>query len=151
MDKIIVSDTSCLIALSKIGFLNILRDLFKEIIITKEVRDEFGSNLSEWIIIAEVKNKDKQIEIEKRLDRGEANSIAIALEIKDSTLIIDEVKGLNIAKSLHLDIIGTIGILLIAQKKDIIKDALSIILKLQNKGFRLSETIIEKIREDLSK
>ncbi len=93
MDKIIVSDTSCLIALSKIGFLNILRDLFKEIIITKEVRDEFGSNLSEWIIIAEVKNKDKQIEIEKRLDRGEANSIAIALEIKDSTLIIDEVKG----------------------------------------------------------
>jgi predicted nucleic acid-binding protein len=68
MDKIIISDTSCLIALSKIGMLNILKDLYQEIIVTREVHDEFGSKLPEWINVLEVKDKQKQIEIEKRLD-----------------------------------------------------------------------------------
>jgi len=58
MDKIIISDTSCLIALSNIGLLDVLRDLYQEVIITKEVQAEFGGNLPEWIIVSEVKNKD---------------------------------------------------------------------------------------------
>jgi len=33
MDKIIISDTSCLIALSNIGMLHILKDLFEEVLI----------------------------------------------------------------------------------------------------------------------
>jgi predicted nucleic acid-binding protein len=39
MHKIIISDTSCLIALSNINLLNILKDLYQEIIITKEVHE----------------------------------------------------------------------------------------------------------------
>ena len=35
------------------------------------------------IIISEVKNKEKQAEIEKRLDKGESSSIAMALEISN--------------------------------------------------------------------
>ncbi len=38
MGKIIISDTSCLIALSNIGLLNILKDLYGEVIITTEVK-----------------------------------------------------------------------------------------------------------------
>jgi predicted nucleic acid-binding protein len=51
VNKIIISDTSCLIALSNIGQLSILKDLFKEIIITEEVKDEFGDKLPIWIKI----------------------------------------------------------------------------------------------------
>ena len=81
MDKIIISDTSCLIALSKIEKLDLLRDLYHEIIITSDVYQEFGGSLPDWIIISEVKDKQKQKDLEKRLDRGEASSIALALEI----------------------------------------------------------------------
>ena len=55
MDKIIISDTSCLIALSKIEKLDLLKDLYYEIIITKDVQQEFGGLLPDWVLITEVK------------------------------------------------------------------------------------------------
>lgn len=42
MDKVIISDTSCLIALTKIDKLNVLKALYQKIIITKDVYNEFG-------------------------------------------------------------------------------------------------------------
>jgi predicted nucleic acid-binding protein len=145
MNRIIISDASCLIALSKIGMLNILKDLYQEIIITREVNDEFGGKIPEWIIVIEVKNKQKQFEIEKRLDKGEASSIALALEIEGPTLIMDEIKGRKIAQSLDIDIIGTIGVIILANKRGLIKDIISVILKLVNSGFRLSDKLLEKL------
>ncbi len=147
MGKIIISDTSCLIALTKIDKLDLLKDLYQEIIITKDVYQEFGGTLPDWILITEVRNKEKQKEIEKRLDHGESSSIALALEIDNSTLIIDEIKGRKIAQSLNIDIIGTIGIILLANKKGLISDVIGTILRLVNKGFRLSDTLINKIIE----
>lgn len=151
MNKIIISDTSCLIALTKIDKLDLLRDLYQEIIITIDVYKEFGGLLPDWILISEVKNKQKQQELEDGLDKGEASSIALALELDNPTLIIDEIKGRKIARSLNIDIIGTIGIILLADKKGLIKDAIGIILKLVNKGFRLSDKLIDKIIEKYSK
>jgi len=151
MDKIIISDTSCLIALQNIGLLNILRDLYQEIIITQEVKNEFGLKLPDWFVVVEVKNKDKQYEIEEKLDKGEASSIALALETSNSMLIIDEIKGRKIAQSLNIQIIGTLGILILAEKQGIITNILSLILKLVNKGFRLSDNLIDKLIDKYSK
>ena len=103
--------------------------------------------LPDWIIITEVKDKQKQKEIEEKLDKGEASSIALALEIDSATLIIDEIKGRKIAQSFNIDIIGTIGIILLADKKGLIADVTSLILRLVNKGFRLSDKMINKIIE----
>lgn len=89
MAKLIIADTSCLIVLSKIGKIDLLKNIYQEITITKEVKAEFGSALPSWVNISEVSDKQKQIELEKKLDKGEASSIALALEAKDSTLIID--------------------------------------------------------------
>jgi len=147
MDRIIISDTSCLIALSNIGMLHIVKDLYDEIIITSEVKAEFGEILPDWIIVMQVRDKLKQTDIEKRLDKGEASSIALALEIPNSILIIDEIKGRNIAKSVNIEIIGTIGILLLASNKGLINDVISVILKLTNNGFRLSDKLLDKIIE----
>ena len=147
MNKIIISDTSCLIVLSKIEKLDLLKNLYHEILITSDVFQEFGGSLPDWIIITEVKDKQKQKEIEERLDKGEASSIALALEIENTTLIIDEIKGRKIAQSFNIDIIGTIGIILLADKKGLISDVTSLILRLVNKGFRLSDKLINKIIE----
>ena len=147
MNKIIISDTSCLIALSKIEKLDLLKDLYHEIIITKDVHQEFGGLLPDWILMTEIRDKQKQKELEDRLDKGEASSIALALEIDNATLIIDEIKGRKIAQSLNIEIIGTIGIILLAEKRGLISDVLGTILRLANKGFRLSDNLINKIIE----
>jgi len=150
MDKLIISDTSCLIALVNIDKLNLLKDLYKEIIITQDVYVEFGGELPDWIIITEVKNNQKQEELECKLDKGEASSIALALELDNSILIIDEIKGRKVAKSLNIEIIGTIGVILLADKKGLIKDVIGTILRLVNKGFRLFDKLVDKIIEKYS-
>lgn len=65
MAKIIISDTSSLIALQNIELLYLLKDLYQEILITKEVKNEFGLDLPDWIIVLEVTDINKQAEIEK--------------------------------------------------------------------------------------
>jgi predicted nucleic acid-binding protein len=147
MNRAVISDTSCLIALSKIDKLELLKELYQEILITNEVNQEFGGTLPEWILIKEVSNKQKQIELEKQLDLGEASSIALALELESSTLIIDETKGRKIAQSYDLDIIGTIGIIFLAEKRGLIQDVVEVILRLVNQGFRLSDKLIDRIIE----
>jgi hypothetical protein len=127
--------------------LHILKDLFEEVLITPEVNDEFGNQLPNWIIVSKAKDKLKQTEIENNLDKGEASSIALALEIPSSTLIIDEVKGRNIAKNMNIEIIGTVGIIILAGKKGVVNDVISVILKLVNNGFRLSNKIVDRIIE----
>ena len=73
------------------------------------------------------------------------------MEISDSTQIIDEIKGRKIAQSLNINIIGTIGVLLVANKKGLVKDVIGIILRMVNKGFRLSDKILEKLIEKYGK
>ncbi len=151
MSSIVISDASCLIALNNIGSLNILKDLYNEVIITNEVKNEFGESLPNWINIVKVQNLQKKSELEEVLDKGEASSIALSLEIEDSILIIDELKGRKIASSLNIKIIGTIGILILAYKKGLIKDLITVILKLVNNGFRLSDSLLNRIIDQFGK
>jgi predicted nucleic acid-binding protein len=150
MDNAIILDTSCLIALDNLDTLDILKSLYGNIIITPEVKEEFGKNLPEWIKINKVKDKKKQEDLETKLDKGEAASIALALELPNTILIIDELKGRKIAHSLGINIIGTIGILLLAERKGLIKDFIGTILRLVNKGFRLSDTLLDNLIKKFS-
>jgi len=98
--------------------------------------------------VTEAKNREKQADLEKILDSGEASSIALALESENSLLLIDEIKGRRIAQSLNIEIIGTIGVIVLAEKKGIVKDIMSLIEKLISKGFRLSDTLIDKLNDE---
>jgi predicted nucleic acid-binding protein len=148
MNNIIISDTSCLIALSNIGKLHILKDLYQEVTITNEVQNEFAEPLPGWIIVKNVINRKQQALLEKLLDKGEASSIALAIENQDSILIIDEMKGRKVALSYHLDIIGTIGVIVTARKKGIITDLMSVIFELIHEGFRVSDRLLKRLKEE---
>lgn len=54
-------------------------------------------------------------------------------------------------KNLNIEIIGTIGIIILAGKKGIVNDVISIVLKLVNNGFRLSNEIVDRIIENYGK
>lgn len=74
----IISDTSCLIALEKIQKLDLLKELFQEVVVTEKVFEEYGKKLPNWIHVHEPFISDTIDELEKVLDRGEASSIALA-------------------------------------------------------------------------
>ena len=52
--QIIISDTSCLIALTNIGLLGVLQNLYETVLATPEVAGEYGEPLPEWISIRTV-------------------------------------------------------------------------------------------------
>jgi predicted nucleic acid-binding protein len=145
---IIVADASCLIVLQNIGELSLLQKLFDEITITEEVRNEFGLPLPEWIKIPTVANSGEKHLLSVLLDKGEASSIALALEITDSILIIDEKKGRRIARELGLITIGTLGVILKAKEKGLIESTTGLIKQLESTGFYLSQSLKEKLLEN---
>ncbi|MBD3195114.1 MAG: hypothetical protein GF317_08675 [Candidatus Lokiarchaeota archaeon] len=50
------------------------------------------------------------------LGKGETESINTCLEYDNALLLIDEKKGRNLAKSLNINTLGTLGILLLIKK-----------------------------------
>lgn len=141
MQAVIISDTSCLILLDKIQELDLLKDLYGQIVTTQIVAEEFGGQLPEWIIIKNPKDRNNQLVLEISLDIGEASAIALAIEQGDCLLIIDELKGRKIAKQLGLAITGTLGVIVEAKKSGHIALVRPLLDKIRQTNFRLSEQL----------
>lgn len=85
------------------------------------------------------------------LERGEASSIALALEADDALLIIDERKGRIHAKRLGIRITGVVGVIIRAKNENIIESGKKKLDQLIAQGFRLSDQIyhlaLDKMQE----
>lgn len=141
MPKIIISDTSCLIILTKIGELELLQKIYGQIITTPEIAAEYAEPLPDWIIIKEVTDKYRQQILEMQIDKGESSAIALALEILNSTIILDDYKARKIAKQLGITYTGTIGVIIKAKLKEIIPSVKPLLEKIKQTDFRLSAEI----------
>lgn len=141
MHKTIISDTSCLILLEKIGELDILNKLFGTIITTNEVAEEFGQPLPSWFELRQPTDKNYQSIIEATVDKGEASAIALAIELEDCLLIIDDLKGRKFAHQLGLTIIGTIGVIVDSKLAGIIPSVKPILAKIKATNFRITEQL----------
>lgn len=140
-DKLIIADTSCLIALSNVGQLRILKDLCQTVYITPEIAAEFGDPLPLWIKVAQVKDKVTLQTIHASLDAGEASAIALALESTNPLLILDDGKARRFAKSLGLEMTGTAGLLITSWEGGYLHDIHAVIAMLRKQNFRLPPDI----------
>ena len=152
----VVSNTTPIISLLKIGKLEILKDLYDEIYIPQEVFNEIEAgkhkkyylNLLtfEWIKIEQIQDR-KSIAYLLDLDKGEAEAIVLATESEADLILLDESLGRFHAKHAGLRVTGTIGILVKAKKQGLISELKPLILELKDKGVWLSESLIERILE----
>ena len=151
MPKLIISDTSCLIILEKIGELSILQSLYGTILTTAEVAAEFGQPLPDWIQIRQPSDINYRHILTASLDLGEASAIALALECDDALLIIDDLKGRNFALRLGLRITGTLGILVEAKLAGHLSALKPVLQKIKQTNFRLTERlealVLSKVNE----
>lgn len=145
MHRIVITDTSCLIILNKIGDLELLRLLYNTIVTTPEVKEEWGRELPDWITIEKAKNNRYQKIIETQVDKGEASVIALALEKEDTLILLDDLKARKFAKRIHLKYTGTLGIIHKAKQAGLIFKVRPLIEKLKETDFRISENVIDEI------
>ncbi len=141
MPKVIISDTSCLIILSKIGELNLLERTYGKVLTTPEVAAEYGDPLPNWIELKNVRDKNRQKLLALQIDNGEASAIALAIEVKDSVLIMDDYKARKVAIKLGLEITGTIGVIVKAKLSGKIKSVKPYLDKIRKTNFYLSKQL----------
>jgi len=144
MPKTIVSDTSCFIILSNIGEIDLLYKTYGQIITTIEVANEYGETLPDWVVIHAPVDKSRQQILEMQVDKGEASAIALALEIPDCTLILDDYKARQVAEHLHINITGTLGVIIKAKHRGIIPSIKPYLDKILKTDFRLTDDIIKQ-------
>lgn len=151
----VVSNSTPLIALSRIGRLGIIRELFNSIVIPKAVFLEVATDKkfragstevleASWIQTIEVANTAVVDFLSVTVDAGESEAIALAKEIKADLLLIDDRDGRNMAESVGIAVTGTIGLLLRYYKgnQDNFKLALD---ELVAHGFRISREEYERV------
>ena len=129
---IAVCNTSPISNLIQIDALPLLGRLFAQIMIPPEVTEELDAGaevLGMWreaagaaaIEVLPATNQDLVRELSTALHSGESAAIALALQVANSVLVIDEVDGRKTATRLGLKIVGTVGILLWAKERQLIE------------------------------
>ena len=142
---IIVSDTSPVSNLLIIGQLDILSQLFGEIIIPPKVFEEI-QRLEDWIKIIIPSDTKLVQELNENLDEGESEAIALAKELNAEFILIDEKKGRKVAEQLGITAIGLLGILLKAKQKRAVERIMPLLDSLrQDAGFWISDVLYHDI------
>lgn len=130
---IVVADASPINYLVQIEAGHILPKLFGRVIFPKEVREELKhpaapAAVREWIEAGEtwIEFREPQNEPDEKirlLDPGERSAILLAVELGVDLLLIDERRGRAAATERGLKTLGTLGVLLQAEKQGLL-DAL---------------------------
>jgi len=151
---IVISNSSALISLLGVEKLDILGKLFETVMIPEAVYNEvFNKKVSNLDL-----KKTKFLQIEKVTDRkmvkllkmqlgyGESEVIALALEKGIDRVIIDDKQARKVADKLGLKVIGTLGILILAKEKQVIKEVRPLVLSMMEKiNFRIDRALLNKI------
>jgi uncharacterized protein len=144
---IVVSDTSPIRALSHLGRLALLRDLFTEVLIPPAVADELERPksglpplpLAPYGFIRMQSPADLQavLRFQQSLDLGESQAIALAIEIHASTILIDEKDG----SARAWKTVGAVGILLRGKQRGLVAEVRPLLDRLERElNFFISPT-----------
>ena len=165
MKKVII-DTGPLLAFAKVGILNALKNLFKQLIITGEVyievfskkspeNDSIKENIGGFIEVREIRElnqiDNKKIkETVQLLNDGEKSSILLSYALIEDRnkvlLIIDEKSGRKAAGELGISVVGTVWLLKTLKKRGWIDDAVKVSKEMKKKGYYLSDALIDYLR-----
>ena len=119
---LVVADSSPLIVLVNIGSIDVLPQLFGQVVIPPQVSGElqhrnrppavqaFIGRRPSWLI----ERAPASVEDIPALHAGELAAISLAQEMKADLLLIDEVRGRKAAAQRHIPFTGTIGVLELA-------------------------------------
>ena len=160
--KIVIADAGPLIALSRIGKLELLQCLFQQVVITQTVSNEILNNDhrlgklaiqtaidQQWLQVKTVNSGDWK-PINSGVDAGEASAIFLAMQSTEPTLLImDDQAGRAEARYHRLAIIGTAAVVGIAKEQGIIDSARTVLTELRQAGYYISKSIIQTVLDDI--
>ena len=161
MRSVVIADAGPLIALSRIQALDLLRDLFGQVLVTDEVRGEAlpvgdypgKADIAEafdagWLACPGPFDTAWE-PTNPGLGAGERSAIAAALRMPGCLLIIDDRAGRAEARSHRVATIGTAAVVGLAKLQGLIPAACPVLERLRPAGYFIHPGIIEAVLLDL--
>lgn len=153
--KFIISNTSPLVALAKIDCLHFIKHELNPIIpegVLEEIAhyhdDVFNqverATLS-WLKIEKIKNHKYIDFLKNDLGKEESEVIALALEKDIKNVIMDDLDGRRTALKSNLQPIGTLGMIIRAKNKGLIKEICPLFQKLREVNFYATDKVMNKL------
>ena len=152
----VVLNNTPLVALWAIGRLDLLRDLFGEVLIPQAVKTEFLAMerssreraLAEapWIRSVALAQPWQALAF-TNLDRGEAEVMALAEERSARLVVLDERKARRFAERLELPLTGTLGLLLSAKEAGLIESVTLWTERIRDAGLYLRADLVKRVLE----
>ena len=157
----IVSNTSPILNLSIIGELSLLQKQFGEILIPAAVIEELrvdeelpGSQhvrdalKDGWLKTVNATDIRVVRAMQRDLDRGESEAIALAMQVNAELVLMDERDGRKIARSMQLKTVGVLGVLLKARREGSLSSLKNAMDKLRKKaGFYIKADLYNALLE----
>ena len=154
---IVVSDTSPINNLAAINQLHLLHQLYRKVFIPKAVYRELTDpsfpvagatevQTLDWIQTRTVSDRKIVEALSNELDLGEAEAIALAVDIQADWLLIDERRGRLVASRFNLRYTGILGILVEAKSQGLIsKVKPSLNALIDQAGFWIAEPLYNRV------
>ncbi|MEM6326197.1 MAG: DUF3368 domain-containing protein [Bacteroidota bacterium] len=150
-----VSDASPLMNLAAVSYLSLVRDLVGPVLIPEAVYREITDGVglpgarevaeADWITVESVRDRTRVTLLLDRLDLGEAEAIALALQERDAgrptRLVVYERKARAECDRLGLPRIGVVGLLLAGKMAGHLSEVRPVLNALARHGFWLRRDV----------
>jgi len=166
----VVSNSTPLIYLAKVGRLRLIRDVYGKVWIPVAVFDEMVTRgkalqiadasviemaVGDWIIKEEIRpqiaSSYRFLDHDERLGRGEREALKLCKQLNADFLIADDKEARRVATILNIKPIGTCGVLIEASKRGLIsakeiEETLHSLIKVQ---FRIAPDLYRRILREV--
>jgi predicted nucleic acid-binding protein len=152
-DRPVVLNNTPLVALWTIGRLDLLRDLYQEVLVPQEVEDEFlatdestrrqALENTPWVKTVQLSSPRRAVAY-VGLDPGEAAVLAVAEERDARLVILDEKKARRFAERMGIPMTGTLGVLILAKEAGLLISIAEPMARLQEAGLFLSQDLVRQ-------
>lgn len=150
---IVIADSSALVALSICDSLSLLDDLFGEVKVPQAVYDEVcvthkaESQALKAYLHAKVCEVSSAVSIEKPsgLGQGELAAIALYKQLSADLLLIDDARAKKVAYLNNLEVMGSLGVLLLAKNTGRMVSIKPAITLLRCSSIFISEQLLDQI------
>jgi predicted nucleic acid-binding protein len=139
----------------------LLESLYGQVLIPLAVFAELEASLSDWptpiafgrlpwIVVVEPTDTERLAELQRDLDLGEAEAIALAIERKADLLLVDERRGRRTARASGIRVTGLLGVVAQAKQTGLIGEAKPVIDALMSVGrFWIGRALYQDVLAEL--
>ena len=154
--RLIIADTGPINYLVLIGNIDLLPVLFEKVILPSAVQAELTdpdvppsvrnwiADPPAWIDVHATPSRQSGLLSVEGLDEGEAAAIALAISLDADLLLMDDRKGVSVARAKGLRVTGTLGILDLAAQRGLVSFPQAV-ERLRQTTFRIPEALLDSL------